>query len=56
MYTIYKFVELALPKVFNSKKITEDIVVFLTPYVTNCSTFCCSNGRNLPNPQKQNEK
>jgi hypothetical protein len=56
MYTIYKFVELALPKVFNRKKITEDIVVFLTPYVTNCSTFCCSNGRNLPNPQKHNEK
>jgi hypothetical protein len=56
MYTVYKFVELAFPKIFNSKNITEDIVVFLTPYVANCSTFCCIRGKNLPNPQKHNEQ
>jgi len=56
MYTVYKLVELTLPKICNSEKIIEDIVVFLTPCVTNCSTFCCSRGKNLRNPQKHNEQ
>lgn len=45
MWTIYRFVEFALKKLHNTRKTREDLISFLTPHITGCSTFCCTRGK-----------
>ena len=54
MFTVYRFVETVLTKLFNTKKITEDLVIFLTPHLTACSNFFCKRGKLLS--AKHNEQ
>ncbi len=56
MFTVYRFVETALTKLFNTKNITEDLVIFLTPHLTARSSFCCNRGKILPATNKHNEQ
>lgn len=54
--SIYKFLENVLPKLMNTNKVLHDLVGFLVPYVTACSTFTCIRVRSLPESQKHNER
>jgi len=56
MWTIYRFVELALKKLHNTRKTCEDLISFLTPHIAGCSTFCCTRGKELPAGNKHNEQ
>jgi hypothetical protein len=56
MWTIYKFVEGSMNKLLNQKTIREDLVTFLVPHFTGCTTFCCKRGQQLPPSSKHNER
>jgi hypothetical protein len=56
MWNIYSFVEIKMKKLHNTKKIHENIVTFLVPNITGCSTFCCLHGKQLPPALKLNEQ
>ena len=56
MWTIYRFVESAIKKQHNTKKICEDLVTFLVPHITACSTFSCIRGKQLPPELEHNEQ
>ena len=56
MWTIYRFVEIAIKKLRNTKKIREDLVTFLVPHITSCSTFLCIRKKHLPPEFKHNEQ
>lgn len=56
MWTIYKFVEGSMKKLLNKKNIREDLVTFLVPHVTGCTTFGCKRGQQLPPSSKHNER
>ena len=34
----------------------EDLIGFLTPHITGCSTFCCTRGKEIPAGNKHNEQ
>jgi hypothetical protein len=55
MWTIHKFVDSAMKKLNNTKKIREDLITFLAPHMAACSTFCCTRGKTLPAENKHNE-
>jgi hypothetical protein len=44
-WTIHKIVESAMKKLYNTRKICEDLISFLAPHMAACSTFCCLRGR-----------
>ena len=56
MWTIYRFVEFAVKKLQNTRKTREDLISFLTPHITGCSTFCCTRAKEMPAGNKHNEQ
>lgn len=45
-----------MKKLLNKKNIREDLVTFLVPHVTGCTTFGCKRGQQLPPSSKHNER
>jgi hypothetical protein len=56
MWNIYRFVEFALKKLHNTRKIREDLISFLTPHIAGCSTFGYSRGKEMAAENKHNEQ
>ncbi len=48
--------QFAFKKLHNTRKIREDLIIFLTPNIAGCSTFCCSRGKEMPAGNKHNEQ